>query len=442
MLPGVTISKPPYLPNPEAAKYVSRLIQHNHKESLPPGLPIEWVYITDAIDQVAARGRRARYQAFVEATRDFHFEMVEEVNACMKAIEDRDEPSRVFYRADDAYTDPPALEWAVEGLLTRPSLNLLVGPPGSLKTWAALDLAVAVAAGQPWLGRKTTFSDMHGQTPNEPAPCQTPAQQEEGVGAIFLDEETGLSRLWGRVHAVLHGRAAGHGLPFYYVSLGGYDLRQPEDIDHLIQRALTFEAQLVVIDTLAGVLRGGDENSLLSIQPLLYNLRRLAEHCRAAVLLVHHTNRSGSFRGSSSISAGVDLMLSIQSPEEGHIHFETLKARHAAPPSFAAQAHFEQSEGGLLRVHLTAAEEKPQPEKPITLTPAGLQILQRIAHIRRSTTEDLLHYVQAAAPTVRQNIHNLIAAGYIIRTDGGARGARAEYELTKKGEEIVHSQAE
>ncbi|MCW5876758.1 MAG: AAA family ATPase [Anaerolineales bacterium] len=413
------MSKPPYQPNPAAAKYVSRLIQHNHKESLPPGLPIEWVYITDAIDQVASRGRRARYHAFVEATRDFHFEMVEEVNACMETIEDAEEKSRIFYTADDAYTDPPAAEWAVEGLFTRPSLNILVGPPGVMKTWAALDLAVAVAAGQPWLDRPVS---------------QAPA--------IFVDEETGLSRLWGRIHAVLHGRAAGYGLPFHYVSFGGYNLRLPEDTDHLLQRALTFEAKLIVIDTLAGVLRGGDENSVLSIQPLLYNLRRLAEHCRAAVLLVHHTNRSGSFRGSSAISAGVDLMLGIQSPEEAYIHFETLKARHAAPASFAANVHFEQAEGGPLRVHLTAAEEKLQPEKPITITPTGHQILQRIARIQRSSTEDLLHYVEAAGPTVRQNIQNLTDAGFILRVDGGSRGVRAYYELTEKGEEIVQSQTE
>ncbi|MCW5879221.1 MAG: AAA family ATPase [Anaerolineales bacterium] len=417
------MSKPPYQPNPSAAKYVSRLIQHNHKESLPPDLPLEWVYITDAIDQVAARGRRARYHAFVEATKDFHFEMVEEVNAFLDSIEDAEEKSRIFYTADDAYTDPPAAEWAVQGLLTRPSLNLLVGPPGTMKTWAALDLAIAVAAGQPWLGRNV---------------AQAPS--------IFVDEETGLSRLWGRIHAVLHGRTAGHGLPFHYVSFGGYNLRLIEDSDHLLQRTLTFEARLIVVDTLAGVLRGADENSVLSIQPLLYNLRRLAEHCRAAVLLVHHTNRSGSFRGSSAISAGVDLMLSIQAQED-HIHFETLKARHAAPASFAANIHFEQQEDGPLRVHLTAAEEKTQPEKPkvekpLTLTPTGHQILQRIARIQRSSTEDLLHHVEAAGPTVRQNIQNLADAGFITRVDGGSRGTRAYYELTEKGEEIVQTQAE
>lgn len=436
------MSKPPYQPNPEAAKYVSRLIQHNHQESLPPDLPLEWVYITDAIDQVASRGHRARYHAFVEATKDFHFEMVEEVNQYLEGSQDPDEHTRIFYRADDAYTDPPALEWAVEGLLTRPSLNLLVGPPGSMKTWAALDLAIAVAAGQPWLGRKTQFAGTGAQSLNEPAPSQAPAQQGNGVGVLFVDEETGLNRLWGRVHAVLHGRAAGLGLPFHFVSFGGYNLREKPDTDHLLQRALTFEARLIVIDTLAGVLRGADENSVISIQPLLYNLRRLAEHCRAAVLLVHHTNRSGRFRGSSAISAGVDLMLSIQAQED-HIHFETLKARHAAPASFAAQAYFHQPAGSSqLHVHLTAAEEKAPALKPVTLTPTGHQILQRIARIQRSSTEDLLHYVEAAGPTVRQNIQNLADAGFITRVDGGSRGTRAYYELTEKGAEIVQTQAE
>lgn len=367
----------------------------------------------------------------MEATRDFHFEMVEEVNAFLETVEDPEEKSRVYYRADDAYTDPPVAEWCVDGLLTRPSLNLLVGPPGAMKTWAALDLAVAVAAGQPWLGRKTTFSGMHGQTLNEPAPSQTPAQQGKGVGVIFVDEETGLSRLWGRIHAVLHGRAAGLGLPLHFVSFGGYDLRQPQDIDHLIQRALTFDAQLIVIDTLAGVLRGGDENSVLSIQPLLYNLRRLAEHCRAAVLLVHHTNRSGSFRGSSSISAGVDLLLGIQSPEENHIHFETLKARHAAPPSFAAHAHFVQTESGQLRVHLTAVDHHPQLAQR-SLRPGILtDILAYIEENSSATTPQLIAWHAEYSPgTVRNAVHQLMTSGQIRRVNDGLHGKTALFELT------------
>lgn len=405
--PGVPITTP-YIPNPAAAKFAARLIQHNHQGSLPPDLPIEWVYITDAIDQVAARGRRARYQAFVEATKDFHFEMVEEVNAFLESVEDPEEKSRIYYRADDAYTDPPQTEWCVEGVFARPSLNLLVGPPGSLKTWAALDLAVAVAAGQPWLDRPVT---------------QAPT--------IFVDEETGLSRLWARIHAVLHGRAAGHGLPLHFVSFGGYDLRQPEDIDHLIQRSLSFEAQLVIIDTLAGVLRGGDENSVLSIQPLLYNLRRLAEHCRAAVLLIHHTNRSGSFRGSSSISASVDLMLGIQSPEEALVHFETLKARHAAPPSFAARVHFEgQASSDNLRVHLTAAEHRPHPgQKP--LRPGVLaDILDYIEEHDSATTPQLIAWLAEYSPgTVRNAVHQLMAAGRIHRANDGLHGKTALFEL-------------
>ncbi|MBX3049616.1 MAG: AAA family ATPase [Anaerolineales bacterium] len=397
----------PYRPNPEAAKYAARLIQHNHKESLPSDLPIEWVYITDAIDQVAARGRRARYAAFVEATRDFHFEMVEEVNAVLETVEDPEEKSRIYYRADDAYTDPPQTEWCVEGVFARPSLNLLVGPPGSLKTWAALDLAVAVAAGLSWLGRAVT---------------QAPT--------IFVDEETGLSRLWGRIHAVLHGRSAGYGLPLHFVSFGGYDLRQPQDIQHLIQRALTFEAQLIVIDTLAGVLRGGDENSVLSVQPLLYNLRRLAEHCRAAVLLIHHTNRSGSFRGSSSISAGVDLMLGVQSPEEARIDFETLKARHAAPSAFAAQVHFEQDVATPLRVHLTAAEHRPhlgqKPPRPGVLA----DILDYIEEHDSATTPQLIAWLAEYSPgTVRNAVHQLVAAGRIRRANEGLHGKTALFEL-------------
>ncbi len=39
-------------------------------------------------------------------------------------------------------------------LFTRPSLNFLLGTPGSRKTWLAIDLAVCLATGQPWLDNR------------------------------------------------------------------------------------------------------------------------------------------------------------------------------------------------------------------------------------------------------------------------------------------------
>lgn len=74
----------------------------------------------------------------------------------------------VLYSAADALKPPPTLHWCVQGLFAQPTFSMLVGDPGSKKTFLAIDLAVCVALGKPWLGH-----------PVEQAP------------ALFIDEQTG-----------------------------------------------------------------------------------------------------------------------------------------------------------------------------------------------------------------------------------------------------------
>jgi hypothetical protein len=361
-----------------------------------------------------------------------------------------------FYSADDALKPPPSVEWCVQGLLTLSSLNLLVGAPGAKKTFLAMDLAVCVALGKPWLGRFATSN----QSPVGASPLSTSGGEslsrasrhsgdEGGPGVrgfnsspvLFVDEESGLNRIWARLNAALRGHQAGAGVPLHFVSLAGFDLRQPQDAETLTQHALSFGARLIVIDTLSGIMRGGDENSIVSVSPLIYHLRRLAETCKAAVLVVHHNNRTGSFRGSSSIAAGADLMLGIQSaPSEPIIKLTALKSRHETPPPFCARANFETSAEGDPLFHLTATDEQPESER-VTLGIVPLAILQRIQMLGQSSTIDLMHNVEEGAPaSIRQAVHELFVAGYINRTDGGSRGKLARFVLTEKGREYLENQ--
>lgn len=98
--------------------------------------------------------------------------------------------------------------------------------------------------------------------------------------------------------------------------------------------------RLVVIDTLASVLGGGEENSngmLLVAKCAKY----LATNTEAAVLLIHHPNKGDatSLRGHSSLSGAVDTIISIASDENTGIRTATLtKSRDSAA---GVQIHFE-----------------------------------------------------------------------------------------------------
>ncbi|MBX3002500.1 MAG: AAA family ATPase [Anaerolineales bacterium] len=63
--------------------------------------------------------------------------------------------TRILFSAADALQPLPARTWSVHGLFHRPGLFMLIGDPGSRKSFTAVDLAVCVAAGKPWLTRAT-----------------------------------------------------------------------------------------------------------------------------------------------------------------------------------------------------------------------------------------------------------------------------------------------
>jgi len=328
-------------------------------------------------------------------------------------------PERIVHDADEALPVPPPIDWFVQGLFTRPSLNLLVGAPGTKKTYSALDLAVCVALGQDWLGRPTRLSPV-----------------------LIVDEETGHAGLLSRLHAALHAHRAPAGTLLHFICMGAFDLRHAGEVEELAESARSVAAGLIIIDALVDIIGGGDENSVISIYPILANLRRLAHACNAAVLLIHHTNKSGIFRGSSAISGAVDLMLAVES-ESGDtlIHFRPLKARTALPLPFSAQAHFQNAGSGLgERFWLTYTEEQPSPKLSHYQLSAATAILDFLSQNGQATSAQLMAQLDSGAPTtIRSAIYQLMAQGLLNRTDGGKRGKTAIFRLSDKGRHYMHT---
>ena len=72
------------------------------------------------------------------------------------------------------------------------------------------------------------------------------------------------------------------------------------------------EAGLVIIDSLSSVM-DGDENSKQDTQPVFTNLRHVAELTGAAIIVIHHSNRAGGYRGSSAIKGALEAMVQVNS---------------------------------------------------------------------------------------------------------------------------------
>jgi hypothetical protein len=403
----------------EASRVLARLIQFAYVPAPVPDLPPAWRQAFEDVLLARSRPRGERLRAFFESIQgkpDFIL-MHRAINDAMPDIDDRLAQNRIVYTADDALKPPPELQWCVQDMFAQPSLTMLVGNPGTKKTFLAIDLAVCVALGQPWLGRSVN---------------QGPV--------FFIDEETGLHQLWSRFNSALKAHDSGWGVPLNFVSLGGYDLRNEEDADVLIHRALSVNARLIIIDALANLMRGTGENNLATVQPVLFNLRRMAEYCQAAVLVIHHTNRHGLFRGSSSISAAADLMLSIESdPADTLLTLRTLKARFLAPLPFCARANFAPAPDGTPRFHLTPTDEKPA-DSPQSSLASGLpgvissilDLLTRHPGLTRSQiTARLSSY---SSGTIRNSLHRLMVSGLIQKSMGQEKAKEPGYELSEGSE--------
>lgn len=221
----------------------------------------------------------------------------------------------VVRRAAHALAPQPEVDYILKGLITAGSVNLFYGEPGSKKTYVLLSLAACVASGLPWLD--------FGTDPRR---------------VLIIDEESGERRMLRRLGEVLRGEGLGADTPVSFVSLAGFSLDDPNDAELLRALIESERAGLVVIDALADIM-AGDENSKQDTQPVFNALRRIAESTNAAIILVHHANKGGGYRGSTAIKGSVDLMVRVES-ESGKtsINFTSEKARDELPQTWGAVA--------------------------------------------------------------------------------------------------------
>lgn len=292
----------------------------------------------------------------------------------------------------------------VEDLVLESSVNLWYGQYGSKKTWSLLDLGVCVSCGKTWLNFKVN-------------PCNV----------LIIDEESGERRLAERLGAILRGELAPDDALIKSVSSGRLNLRSsPGDLEALTMLINETQARLVIIDALADVMLGGDENAVKDTQPVFAALRYVSELTGAAFIVIHHSNKLGGYRGSSAIAGAIDSMLLIESrPESDLINFKTEKVRDGKPLSFAGSAIW--SDTGF---HMMPAECSFTP----TFTKAQRYTLDYFTEKGDHTLADLSDYAGElyAHETLKKAIQMLINQGLLTRKDEGGRRAEATYGIKGK----------
>jgi hypothetical protein len=299
-------------------------------------------------------------------------------------------PIRFLDVARMAATPPVPVPWLAPPVVPRAALTALYAPGGDGKSLFSLALAGAIAHG----GELAGIECRHGVS-------------------VYLDAENGEWEIHRRIHTL--------GLPTSGVRVAdasGIDLRR--DISEV--QALVNDARpdLLVLDSLRSMTPGMDENDTSQTARVLDPLRRLAHESGAAILLIHHSNKSGrEFRGASSIRDSVDVLWHLGRHEDDpdpHRRFLSCRKMRVAAEPERLWLRLEIDRGRVLIDHAEPPEDQTTTAaQPVRAMLSDL-ILARMG-------EQPLRLAQIAAlvdrrpkdGSVRNALAALIEAGLIVR---------------------------
>ncbi len=312
--------------------------------------------------------------------------------------------------ADEALEGDDDFDWVVAGMFSKGSVSLIVGEGGSKKTYLAIDCAVCVAMGQPWLGFSTTQGTV-----------------------LYVDEESGKVRLKKRLRAVMRGHRAGRETPVAWTVLEQFNLTDIQDVEHVASLIDEVKPSLVVIDALADAMPGADENSVKDVHPVFQRLRGMAETKQCAVVVLHHANKAGGYRGSTAIKGAVDLMLMVDSKlDSSRIDVTTEKARDIEPLTFSAIAHFDNETEAVWLSPDAPCEKSPHFSKAESYV---------MRYIRKNGGRAPMASIESnadvcSARTAKNAVYSLTGKGLLRRRDSGGKGQAAIYEEVSLPEEV------
>lgn len=204
--------------------------------------------------------------------------------------------SKIRIEPWDTIQDEP-VEWLIQDVLPRKGFSALFGPPGSFKSFVALDIAHSVATGTPWMGKEVSVP-----------------------GAVLYICGEGHGGVGARIRACrLHHRTAPGAK--VYVIRHQLNLRSSKEdiqqlhlaIRNLVQREdIRFE--LVQVDTLARAFGGGNENDSSDMGAFIASLSKIQRLLDCALQIVHHVGKdiTKGLRGHSSLLGALDTELELQ----------------------------------------------------------------------------------------------------------------------------------
>jgi KaiC/GvpD/RAD55 family RecA-like ATPase len=243
---------------------------------------------------------------------------------------------------------------------------VIYGPPKSGKTFFATDLALRVATAQPWFGHRV----------------------KPGL-AIYIASEMG-QRAARRASAWLDhhlGEVADRDPPFAIVPKV-VNLLDELHVERLVVtleslRATRGQPALLIVDTLARSMAGGDENAAQDMGRAVAVADRLRDAFNTTTVLVHHAGKDvtkGS-RGSSALLGAADAYILVESDQAGG---------HVATVEWSRDGEAGQRYGFRLRVADLGTDADGDVATTCVLIPSAEAAAKPVKPMRRDVALDAL----------------------------------------------------
>lgn len=187
--------------------------------------------------------------------------------------------------------DPPV--YLLEGLIPEGKVVCMFAEGGSVKSWTAFSLCIAVADGVPWLGK---YAVIQGK-------------------ALYIDFEDGPYEMRRRRNMLADS-------PLDDVENLGYLYAKAKLLDPKTWRELgALGLRVIVIDSLsAATPTDVDENSKEAVEVLrlagLFTEAMAANGTPCTVVFIHHANKSGGMRGFSGLRDQCDVVFRFEAVSE------------------------------------------------------------------------------------------------------------------------------
>jgi hypothetical protein len=196
----------------------------------------------------------------------------------------------------DSIQDEP-VKWLIHSVIPVGAFTALYGPPGSFKSFIALDIAEAIATGRPWMGNEVT---------------------EQGAVLYICGE--GFGGVGARIKACKQHNKTDDGAPIYVIRHQLNLRASVEDFNALMISIETLVMEtginfkMIIIDTLARAFGGGNENDSADMGAFITacgRIQQIVQDC--ALMILHHSGKDATkgLRGHSSLLGAVDTELEL-----------------------------------------------------------------------------------------------------------------------------------